>query len=159
MKPVFISRDGVINTRLEEGVTHRNKLELIAGSIETMAKLSRQGFTVIIVTHQPGLSRGVFDLDEMDAIHAKISDSVENYGGEVTAIFYCPHDENDHCHCRPPATGLLDVIEIELDCGASDAYYFCDNAEEAEVAEKKGCHAILCTPENTLQQMCKTLKF
>ncbi len=157
MTPIFISRDGVINTRIEGGVTHRTQLELIAGSTETIAQLSRKGFTVVVVTHQPGLSLGLFDLDEMDAMHAKIIDSVENYGGVITAIFYCPHDEKTHCHCRPPATGLLDVIEIELDCNASDAYYFCDNQAEAQAAKKKGCHVVMCDADNTLRTMVNTL--
>lgn len=151
MTPLFVSRDGVINTRVDGGVTHRDNLTLIEGSIDTIAALSKKGFTVIMVTHQPGLSRGVLDLDELEAIHAKIIDRVENRGGEIASVFYCPHDEQDHCYCRPPATGLLDVIEMELDCYAQDAYYFCDNAEEAQAATEKGCQVILCDAENTLK--------
>jgi len=137
MQPLFISRDGVINKRIEGGVTHRTKLELIPGSIETIAQLSKQGFTIIMVTHQPGISRGTFDLDEMEAIHAKISDLVEEQGGSISGIFYCPHDVNDHCYCRPPATGLLDVIEIEFDCTIDQAFYFCDNEAEMTAATTK----------------------
>lgn len=158
MKPLFISREGVINTRVEGGVTHRTKLELIAGSIDTLAALSKRGFSLIMVTHQPELSRGLLDLDEMEAIHAKIIDGVENRGGEITSIFYCPHDESDNCNCRPPATGLLDVIEIELDCTVKDAYYFCDNEQEAIVAREKGCDVIMCGTGHTLQQSVNDLK-
>lgn len=151
MTPLFISRDGVINARIDGGVTHRTQLSFIEGSIDTLAALSKRGFTLVMVTHQPGLSRGVLDLDEMEAIHSKIIDSVENRGGEITSVFYCPHDEADHCYCRPPATGLLDVIEMELDCYAKDAYYFCDNEPEAIAATEKGCQVVRCDSGNTLQ--------
>jgi D-glycero-D-manno-heptose 1,7-bisphosphate phosphatase len=150
MNPLFISRDGVINTRIEGGVNHRAQVELIQGSIDTLAALSKRGYSLILVTHQPGLSRGVLDLDEMEAIHSKMIDAIENRGGEMTSVFYCPHDENDHCYCRPPATGLLDVIEMELDCDVQDAYYFCDNAGEAAAATEKGCQVVLCDSSNTL---------
>ncbi len=151
MQVLFVSRDGVINSRLDGGVTHRTQLTLIDGSIDTIAALSKRGFTIVMVTHQPGLSRGVLDLDEMEAIHTSIADRVENRGGEIHSIFYCPHDEDDHCYCRPPATGLLDVIEMELDCDINNAYYFCDNEHEAQAAKTKGCQVIMCDTENTLQ--------
>lgn len=153
MQPLFISRDGVINTRIDTGVTHRTQVELIPGSIDTIAALSKKGFTIIMVTHQPGLSLGLLDLDEMEAIHAKIIDGVNNRGGDIEGVFYCPHSHDDHCYCRPPATGLLDVIEMELDCHAENAYYFCDNQEEAVAAKAKGCQVILCDTENSLQKM------
>ncbi len=151
MKPVFISRDGVINTRIQGGVTHRTKLTLIEGSVDAIVELSKNGFTVVMVTHQPGLSRGLFDLDELEAIHSQITDAVEQGGGEITATFYCPHDKEDHCYCCPPLTGLLDVVEIELDCHAEGAFYFCDNPEEMEMAKNKGCIAMLCDADNTLK--------
>ena len=151
MNPLFVSRDGVINTRIAGGVTHLENVEWVLGSIDTLAALSKKGYALILVTHQPGLSRGELDLDEMEAIHSKIIDMVETRGGEITSVFYCPHDEQDHCNCRPPKTGLLDVIEMELDCDVSDAYYFCDNTDEADVATAKGCQVVLCDTANTLQ--------
>jgi D-glycero-D-manno-heptose 1,7-bisphosphate phosphatase len=157
MNPLFVSRDGVINTRVDGGVTHRTQVALVSGSIDTLAALSKKGYSLILVTHQPGLSRGVLDLDEMEAIHSKIIDMVENRGGEITSVFYCPHDEQDHCYCRPPKTGLLDVIEMELDCGVHEAYYFCDNAAEADAATKKGCHVVLCDADNTLSHQVQQL--
>jgi D-glycero-D-manno-heptose 1,7-bisphosphate phosphatase len=158
MNPLFISRDGVINTRITGGVNQRAQLELISGSIDIIAALSKRGFTIIMVTHQPGLSQGVLELDEMEAIHAKIIDGVENRGGVIEGVFYCPHDQDTHCYCRPPLTGLLDVIEMELDCDVNEAYYFCDNDDEAAAAKSKGCEVILCSAEQSLQKMIQELK-
>ncbi|ODS24140.1 hypothetical protein AB835_05255 [Candidatus Endobugula sertula] len=157
MKPLFISRDGVINKRMAGGVSHRTQLELIPGSIETVARLSKQGYTIIMVTHQPGLSRGLFDLDELEAIHAKIADCVEQQGGCITAIFYCPHDADDYCYCRPPATGLLDVVGVELDCMIDNAFYFCDNDDELCAAKARGCIPILCDEVTTLHIASQSL--
>ncbi|MFT7387844.1 MAG: D-glycero-D-manno-heptose 1,7-bisphosphate phosphatase [Candidatus Endobugula sp.] len=157
MKPLFISRDGVINERKEGGINQRSHISFVDGSLDALAALSKKGFTVIIVTFQPGLSKGLLDLDEMEAMHAMIIDRVETRGGEIEGVFYCPHSKEDHCYCRPPATGLLDVIEMELDCDISDAFYFCDNEEEAAVATEKGCQPILCSMGESLWYRIQSL--
>ena len=144
MKLALVGRDGVINENPENGVHHRSQVSFIPGSIDALVQLSRVGYTVIIVTHQPGISRGLFDLDELEAIHSEITHKVEQAGGEITAIFYCPHDEQDRCHCRPPSTGLLDVIEIEFDCNTADALYFYHTDNEKQMIESKGCQGIFC---------------
>jgi D-glycero-D-manno-heptose 1,7-bisphosphate phosphatase len=157
MKPIFISRDGVINERIASGINQRSQLRFIDGSLDALAALSKKGFTVIIVTFQPGLSKGLLDLDEMEAMHAMIIDRVETRGGEIEGVFYCPHSKEDHCYCRPPATGLLDVIEMELDCDIRDAFYFCDNEEEASVATEKGCRPVLCSVGESLHTRVQSL--
>jgi D-glycero-D-manno-heptose 1,7-bisphosphate phosphatase len=157
MKPIFISRDGVINERIARGINQRSQLRFIDGSLDALAALSKKGFTVIIVTFQPGLSKGLLDLDEMEAMHAMIIDRVETRGGEIEGVFYCPHSKEDHCYCRPPATGLLDVIEMELDCDIRDAFYFCDNEEEASVAIEKGCQPVLCSVGESLHTRVQSL--
>ena len=157
MKLVIVSRDGVINKRVDGGVTHRTQLHLIDSSIHAIAELYQQGYTVVMVTHQPGLSRGLFDLDELEAMHSKITEAVEQSGGTIHAVFYCPHDKADGCYCHPPAMGLLDVIEIELDTTVQGVWYFCDNAIEAEMAENKQCIPIVCASEFLLKDAIKTL--
>ena len=144
MKLALVGRDGVINETREGGVNHRTELKLIDGSVTALAELSKAGYTTIIVTHQPGISRGLFDLDELEAIHSEIINAVEEEGGQVAAIFYCPHDEQDRCHCRPPATGLLDVIEMEFDCDTADALYFYFSEAEKLMIETKSCKGIAC---------------
>lgn len=147
MKLALVGRDGVINQPLEGGVNHRRQLQFIEGSVAALSTLSKAGYTVIMVTHQPGISRGLFDLDELEAIHSEIMNAVEEQGGQIAAIFYCPHDEQDRCHCRPPSPGLLDVIEIEFDCDTANAVYFYHSDNEKQMIEAKGCQAVLCDAE------------
>ena len=150
MKLALLGRDGVVNKAIVGGVNHRTKLELISDSINAIAQLSRAGFRVIVVTHQPGISKGLFDLDELEAMNSAITIKVEAAGGEIIAFFYCPHDEQDRCHCRPPETGLLDAIEMEFDCNTSDAVFFYANKHEKELATIKGCKTYECTADSPL---------
>jgi len=156
-KIALISRDGVINQWVEGGVNHRTQLQWIPNSIEALASLSRQGYTLIVVTHQPGISRGLLDLDELEAIHNAIHLAVEKQEGNIAAFFYCPHDEQDQCHCHPPKIGLLDVIEIEFDCDTKDAYFFCYTEQERQMAEQKGCHILRCDQDKNLSSQVNQL--
>lgn len=157
MKLALIGRDGVINTAMVGGVNHRTQLNIIDGSIDAIVALSDAGFTNIIVTHQPGISRGLFDLDELEAIHSDIINRVENAGGTIEAIFYCPHDEQDRCHCRPPETGLLDAIEMEFDCNTTDAFFFFSNKAEKILSDNKGCQGFECDDTRPFQQIVDNL--
>jgi len=38
-------------------------------------------------------------------------------GGRIDAVFFCPHTAEDHCECRKPKPGLLQMIieRFEID--------------------------------------------
>ena len=108
MKLIILDRDGVINQDSDAYVKSVDEWIPIAGSIDAIARLSRAGFTLVVATNQSGLARGLFDLDDLEAMHTKLNDLVIGAGGELSGIFYCPHGPDDGCHCRKPAAGLLD---------------------------------------------------
>ncbi|MFI2811082.1 MULTISPECIES: D-glycero-beta-D-manno-heptose 1,7-bisphosphate 7-phosphatase [Microbulbifer] len=156
MTIIVLDRDGVINREVEGGCRSAHDWTPLPGSIEAMAELSRAGYQLAIATNQPGLARGWFDLDDLEAMHAKMRALVEDAGGEVAAIFYCPHDDADSCRCRKPATGLLDVIEAEFDTSLHDCYFVGDRLRDLQAAVGKGCKPVLVRTgcgEETLQQL------
>lgn len=115
MKPlVILDRDGVINEDSDEYVKSLAEWIPIPGSIEAIARLSKAGVTVVVATNQSGIGRGLFDLDDLEAMHARLNELVLEQGGELSGIFYCPHAPEDDCHCRKPAPGLLDAISTEF---------------------------------------------
>lgn len=113
-KLIILDRDGVINQDSDAYVKSVDEWLPIPGSIEAIARLSQAGFTLAVATNQSGIGRGLFDLDDLEAMHAKLSDLVLDAGGELTGIFYCPHTPEDNCQCRKPAPGLLDAIASEF---------------------------------------------
>ena len=62
--------------------------------------LPRAGYTVAIATNQSGLGRGLFELEDLEAMHDKLMQLLETAGGTVHGIFYCPHTPDDECQCR-----------------------------------------------------------
>ena len=97
---------------------------------------------MVIATNQPGLAEGLFDLDELEAVHAKLTTLVEDAGGSIAAIFYCPHGPEDRCNCRSPKTGLIDAIEAEFDISAQGIPMVADTVADLQAGINKGCDPI-----------------
>lgn len=113
-KLIILDRDGVINEDSDAYVKSVDEWIPIPGSIEAIGRLSQAGYTIVVATNQSGIGRGLFDLDDLEAMHAKLSDLVLDAGGELAGIFYCPHKPEDNCNCRKPASGLFDAIAKEF---------------------------------------------
>lgn len=143
MKLVILDRDGVINHDRPDYVKSADECVLIPGSAEAIAALSQAGYTVVVATNQSGLARGLFDLDDLEAMHDKITQAVIDAGGAIDAIFYCPHHPNDECKCRKPNTGMLDAIEAEFNGSVAECWFVGDSLGDLQAALKKSCKPLL----------------
>jgi D-glycero-D-manno-heptose 1,7-bisphosphate phosphatase len=150
MKLIILDRDGVINHDRSDYVKSADECVPIDGSIAAIARLHQAGFTVVIATNQSGLAQGKFDLDHLEAIHDKLTQLVEVAGGEICAIFYCPHTAEDNCKCRKPKTGLLDAIEAEFNVSAEGVPFVGDSLRDLQAGISKGCVPILVKTGNGL---------
>ena len=110
MKLVILDRDGTINEDSDEFVKSPNEWRPLPGALEAIAKLNHAGWHVVVATNQSGLGRGLFDVANLNAMHAKMHTMLAAVGGRVDAVFYCPHAPTDNCHCRKPAPGLFEQI-------------------------------------------------
>lgn len=148
MKLIILDRDGVINHDRDDFVKSADEFVPIDGSIDAIARLHKAGFTVVVATNQSGLARGKFDLDDLEAMHEKLTQLVEEQGAELSAIFYCPHSPEDNCKCRKPLPGMIDAIEAEFNISAEGFYFVGDSLRDLQAAIAKGCKPILVKTGN-----------
>ena len=153
MKLIVLDRDGVINHDRDDYVKSADECVPIAGSIEAIARLHQAGFTVVVATNQSGLAREKFDLDDLEAMHAKLTQLIEEQGGELGAIFYCPHAPEDKCKCRKPLPGLVDAIEAEFNISAEGSYFVGDSLRDLQAGISKGCKLALVKTGNGLKTL------
>ena len=140
---IILDRDGVINKDSDAFVKNEDEWIPIGGSIEAIARLSQNNYIVVVATNQSGLGRGLFGLDDLEAMHKKLNNLVEEKGGHIAGIFYCPHTPDDNCNCRKPKPGLIDAIERELDISATNAMMVGDSVRDLEAGITKECLPIL----------------
>ena len=148
MKLVILDRDGVINYDSSQFIKSPAEWRPIPGSLEAIARLNQAGYRVVVATNQSGLGRGLFGLDELEAMHQKLCALVEERGGRIGSIFYCPHLPQDGCTCRKPATGLLDAAEREYDCSLAGSIVIGDSMKDIGLARAKACQPMLVLTGN-----------
>jgi len=143
VKLIILDRDGVINEDSDDYVKSVDEWEPIPGSIEAIADLSKAGYTVAVATNQSGISRGLFDEFELAAMHQKMCSLVEEEGGQISGVFFCPHGPDDDCDCRKPKTGLIEQIECEFGTTVQNLPFVGDSAKDLMCAKLAGCTPVL----------------
>jgi D-glycero-D-manno-heptose 1,7-bisphosphate phosphatase len=112
---VILDRDGVINQDSDSYIKSPDEWIPIDGSLEAIGKLTQAGYKVVVCTNQSGISRGLFDTDTLNAMHEKMQHLLSRFGGEINAIFFCPHTDDDECDCRKPKIGMYKEIAKRFD--------------------------------------------
>lgn len=107
---VILDRDGVINEDSDDYVKSADEWRPIPGSLEAIARLNHAGIAVTVATNQSGIGRGIFSMEDLNQMHAKLQRALSRLGGHVDGIFFCPHAPEAGCGCRKPAPGLLHAI-------------------------------------------------
>lgn len=143
MKLIILDRDGVINQDSDDYIKSVDEWKPIPGSIEAIANLSKAGYTVTVATNQSGISRGFFDEFELAAMHQKMCDLVEEEGGLINGVFFCPHGPDDDCECRKPKIGLIEQIKCEFGANAEQHPFVGDSAKDVMCAKLTGCTPVL----------------
>jgi D-glycero-D-manno-heptose 1,7-bisphosphate phosphatase len=144
MRPaVFLDRDGVINENLPDYVRSWEAFRWLPGALEALARLTRGGFPVVVVTNQSGIGRGVIEAATIDGMHARLRDSVAAAGGRVEAVMVCPHHPDDACDCRKPKPGMLRQAADELGIDLAASWMVGDHPTDAAAARAAGVRPIL----------------
>ncbi len=142
-KIVVLDRDGVINHDSAQFIKSPEEWHAIPGSLEAIARLCREDYRVVIMTNQSGISRGYFSIDTLNRIHQKLLDELNHYGGEISAIFFCPHNAEANCSCRKPDPGMFQELSERSKCGLTDVPAVGDSMRDLEAAAAAGAKPIL----------------
>ena len=110
MKLIILDRDGVINQDSAGFIKGPDEWKPIPGSVEAIARLTQAGYRVVVATNQSGIGRGLFDMATLNAINAKMHKVVNQAGGRIEAIFYCPDTAESDSRYRKPNPGMM--VEI-----------------------------------------------
>lgn len=143
MKLVILDRDGVINHDSDEYIKSPEEWIPIPGSLEAIARLHQAGYKVVVASNQSGVARGLFDFDTLARIHAKMLEAVRAKGGEIDAIFFCPHGPDEGCRCRKPLPGLFEEIADRLKVNLQGVYAVGDSERDILAAQAVGARPVL----------------
>jgi D-glycero-D-manno-heptose 1,7-bisphosphate phosphatase len=143
MKLVVLDRDGVVNFDSDQYIKSPEEWTAIPGSLEAIARLTQAGFHVVIATNQSGLGQGLFDMDTLNAMHNKMHKAVNQLGGRIEAVFFCPHTKDAGCACRKPRPGMLLEIAERYKLSLAGIPAVGDSLRDLQAASAAGAKPVL----------------
>ena len=155
-RAVFFDRDGVINAMvydLEHGIvdspTNVDQFRLLPGAGEAIKRIKEMGFLAVVVSNQPGIGKGKFSLEILQAIEKKMNGELAEFGARLDRIYYCLHhpkavkkEYRKNCPCRKPNPGLLLKAAKELKIDLVSSYMIGDGLTDVQAGNRAGCKTI-----------------
>ena len=143
MKLIILDRDGVINYDSDEYIRSPEEWRAIPGSLEAIARLTQAGYGIAVATNQSGIGRGLFDMATLNAIHAKMHRAVNQAGGRIDAIFYCPDLPETNSPYRKPNPGMYAAIAERFNVSLERVPAVGDKRADLQAAVAVGAQPIL----------------
>jgi D-glycero-D-manno-heptose 1,7-bisphosphate phosphatase len=139
---VFLDRDGVINVNRADGVRSWSDLSILPAAIDGLALLSRRGWTVVVATNQALVNRGDLTALALFDLHTRMVSAIRDGGGDVAAVYACPHRPDEGCGCRKPAAGLLKAAAQQFAVDPRSCVFVGDHWTDLAAARAAGCRFV-----------------
>jgi D-glycero-D-manno-heptose 1,7-bisphosphate phosphatase len=149
---VFLDRDGVINVDRRDYVKSWSEFEFLPRVFEALRLLKENDIRAIIITNQSAVNRGLMTLDTLLEIHKKMLEAIRKHGGEIQAIYYCPHTPAENCECRKPKSGMVRNAVKDLKIDLSVSYLVGDSEKDIQLARSVKIKGIKIT-EKTASEL------
>jgi len=152
-RAVFLDRDGVINRKAAEGgyVTRWEDFHFFLGVAEAIKSLHRAGWSVIVISNQRCVAKGLLTIAELEAIHQKMLEELARSGAKLDGIYYCPHDEEPPCSCRKPSPGMLLTAAQEHQIDLTSSWLVGDSESDIEAGKRAGCRTVRIVTDLTAE--------
>jgi D-glycero-alpha-D-manno-heptose 1-phosphate guanylyltransferase len=104
---LFLDRDGVLNKRIvDDYVKDPGEFEWIPGVLEALKILSEFFGKIIIVSNQQGIGKGQMTENDLEIIHSKMLNEINQHDGRVDAIYFAPQLKSENSAYRKPGIGM-----------------------------------------------------
>ncbi|MBE0641466.1 MAG: HAD family hydrolase [Bacteroidales bacterium] len=142
---LFLDRDGVINERPPgDYVKKFSDFHFMPGVTQAIAHLSSVFGRIIIVTNQQGIGKGLMSTEDLGSIHLSMADQIRKAGGQIDAVYHCPHKAEEGCDCRKPANGMfLQALEQFPAIRPEQSIMVGDTASDVGFARNCGMYAVV----------------
>ena len=142
-RAILLDRDGVLNRDRADYVKSADELVMLDGSPEAVSALKAAGYTVLVVTNQSCIGKGILPMKGVLAINGLIQEAMVRAGGRVDAFYVCPHAPDEGCGCRKPAPGLMLQAAADWDFDPAETWLVGDATRDIQAGQTAGCSTAL----------------
>ena len=166
----FLDRDGTIIFD-RNYLSSPEQVKIYSYAAESINKLRKAGFKIIVVTNQSGIGRGMFSQKEYVKVNKRFLSLLKEQGAKIDGVYHCPHIDKDKCNCRKPKPGMALSAAQKHNIDLSRSYTVGDSVRDYLLGFNTGGKGILVLTGHGKQQqekikgekvkplaVCKTLK-
>ena len=99
----------------------------LKGSIEGLKRLKEMGYDFIIITNQYLINDGIISLNDYQQFTGKFLKKLKEENIDILKIYFCPHNEKDHCHCKKPKPGMIEQAKKDFLIDMNNSIYIGDS--------------------------------
>lgn len=141
-RALFLDRDGTVIDDVGYP-SDPDQVCLIPGAAAAIRGFREAGMAVVLVSNQSGVGRGFFTMQDLDRVHRRTLELLEEHGTTLDGAYYCPHAPDAGCECRKPRTGLIDRARKELGLAGDGCFLIGDSPSDVEAGAAAGCKTVL----------------
>ena len=135
-KAIFLDRDGtIIKDYPDEKWREIKEPEFLEGSIEGLKRLKEMGYDFIIITNQYLINDGIISLNDYQQFTGKFLKKLKEENIDILKIYFCPHNEKDHCHCKKPKPGMIEQAKKDFLIDMNSSIYIGDSQVDYLLAQ------------------------
>jgi heptosyltransferase-2 len=135
-RAVFFDRDGTLCK--DPGYLKTIEDFEVFPEVGSLAGLRERGFSLIGISNQSGIARGLVDEEFVKHVNAIFLDKYAFEG-----FYYCPHHPDEHCSCRKPEPGLLLDARSDYNIDLKKSFVVGDKDADMLLARSAGATGIL----------------
>ena len=141
---VILDRDGVINHDSDAYIKNADEWQAIDGSLAAIAKLKKHHILVGLASNQSGVGKGIYNQEDLQAMHEKMCKELAGYGAKIDAYRYCLSADRNHYDYKPNPGMLLQILaELAFNLDRDLVYFVGDKISDVQAAQAAGCRPIL----------------
>jgi D-glycero-D-manno-heptose 1,7-bisphosphate phosphatase len=150
---VFLDRDGTI---MEDAhyIKSPDQVRLIPGAAPAVKRINDAKVPAIVVTNQSGIARGIFSLEDYEAVRRYFESLLEAEGAHIDASYFCPHhpSKTGPCDCRKPGTKMFEDAIRDFRVDAHNVAYVGDRWRDVVASKKLGGRGIMISSHMTTDE-------
>jgi D-glycero-D-manno-heptose 1,7-bisphosphate phosphatase len=157
-KALFLDRDGVVNHDPGDYTMSMDEFVILPTVIDALKLASDHGFKIIIITNQGGLAKGLYTVDDVNAMHHFLRNSCQKVGVEITGIYYSPHHPDfGNSLSRKPGSLLMERAIAKHHIDPLQSIMIGDRQRDMDCAAAVGVRGILIPTNADLIHFVRTL--
>ena len=126
---------------------------------DTAAKFSKIFNRIFVVTNQRGIARGLMTVNDLKLVNDFMLQGIEQSGGRIDKVYFCPHDRGQNCGCRKPDIGMALQARHEFpEVDFSKSIMVGDSTSDMEFGQKAGMVTVKITENHSLSNFAATLQ-